>query len=149
MVRCTLLKGSAWCNEKKCMERCKGTFDIFFGAEHGMWKEDTRLEICSRCARITNEKAGKDRRHTSGGVFVAVDTNLGAVLGKEEGAVTSIPGNERRIAQALLNARGGMPSFSVYFCHSEGWTPRHEALMEAVVKEMQTCVLKTSRRVFG
>ena len=52
-------------------------------------------------ARITDESASsEDRKHTSGGVFVAVDSNLGAVVGTEEGAVESIPGNEGRIAQA-------------------------------------------------
>ena len=28
-----------------------------------------------------------------------------------------------------------MRSFSVYFSYSEGWTPRNEALFEAVVKQ--------------
>ena len=43
-------------------------------------------------ARITDEKAGgEDRKHTQGGVFVAVDSNLGAVIDKKEGAVTSNP----------------------------------------------------------
>ena len=42
----------------------------------------------------------EDRTHTTGGVFVAVDISLGAVIGKEEGAVELIPGNEGRIAQA-------------------------------------------------
>ena len=75
---------------------------------------------------------------TSGGVFVAVDSNLRAVLDKEEGAVTSIPGNERIIAQAWVNVRGGMRVLAVHFWHSEGWTPRSEALMEAVVKHART-----------
>ena len=51
--------------------------------------------------KITEEMTGDDdRKHTSGGVFVAIDSNLGAVVGAEEGAIESIPGNERRIAQA-------------------------------------------------
>ena len=58
-----------------------------------------------------------------------VDSNLGAVTGKEEGAFASIPGNEGRIDQAW-HVRGGMRVFSVYFWYSEGWTPRNEALME-------------------
>ena len=54
-------------------------------------------------ARITDETAGmEDRKHTSGGVFIAVDSNLGAVVGAEEGAVASIPGNEGRITQAWV-----------------------------------------------
>ena len=71
-------------------------------------------------ARITDETArSEDREHTSGGVFVAVDSNLGTVVGEREGAVASI--------QAWVNVRGGMQVFSVYFWHSEGWTPRNEA----------------------
>ena len=46
-------------------------------------------------ARITDERAGsKDRKHSSGGVFVAVDKILGAVVGGEEPAIGSIQGNE-------------------------------------------------------
>ena len=43
--------------------------------------------------------------------------------------------NEERIAQARVNVRGSLRVFSVYFWHSEGWTPRSEALLEAVVKQ--------------
>ena len=49
-----------------------------------------------------------DRKHTSGRVFVAVDSNLGAVVGVEEGTISSIPGNEGRSAQARVNVRGGL-----------------------------------------
>ena len=59
---------------------------------------------------------------------------MGAVVGEEEGAVASIPGNEGRITQAWENVRGGVRVFAVYFWHSEGWTPRNEALLEAVLK---------------
>ena len=94
--------------------------------------------LATVASRITDEKANsEDRRHTSGGVFVAIDSNLGAVVGKEEGAVTSIPGSEGRIAQAWVNVRGGMRVFSFYLWHSEGWTPRNEALMDAVVKQVR------------
>ena len=43
----------------------------------------------------------------------------------------SILGNEGR-AEEWVNVRGGMLVFAVYFWHSDGWPPRHEALMEAV-----------------
>ena len=90
-------------------------------------------------ARLTDERArSEDRMHTSGGVFVADDSNLGAVVGVEEGAIGSIPGNEGRIVQSWVNARGGLRVCSVYFWHSEGWTPRNEALMEAVLKQART-----------
>ena len=46
-------------------------------------------------ARITDERAGsEDQKHTSGGVFVAVDSNLEAIVGEKEGAVTAILGND-------------------------------------------------------
>ena len=49
---------------------------------------------------MSDENAGdEDRKHTPGGVFVAVDSNLEAVVGAEEGAIESIPGNAGRIAQ--------------------------------------------------
>ena len=55
--------------------------------------------------RVTVENASsEDRKHTSGGVFVAIDSNLNAVVVKAEGVVTSILGNEGRIAQAWVNA---------------------------------------------
>ena len=64
--------------------------------------------------RITNENANsEDHKHTSGSVFVAVDGNLGAVVGTEEEAVETIPSNEGRIAQAWVNVRGSMRVFSV------------------------------------
>ena len=55
--------------------------------------------------------------------FVAEDWTLG-VTDKEEGPVTSIPGNEGRFDQAWVRARGGMLVFAVYFWHSEGWTSK-------------------------
>ena len=43
-------------------------------------KEGWRL--AASAARITEEMAGdEDRKHTSGGVFLAIDSNLGAVVG--------------------------------------------------------------------
>ena len=57
-------------------------------------------------ARITDERASsEDRKHTSGGIFVAIDINLGAVVGAEEGAIASISGDEGRIAQAWVKVR--------------------------------------------
>ena len=69
---------------------------------------------------------------------MSVDNNLGAVVGAGEGTIDSISGNERRIAQAWVNVRGGLGVFPVYFWHSESWTPRNEALFEAVLKQAKT-----------
>ena len=91
-------------------------------------KEGWRL--AADAERITDETRGsEDRKHTSGGIFIAVDSNLGAVVGEEEGAVASIPGNEGRITRACVNVRGGMRIFAVYIWHSAGWPPRNEALL--------------------
>ena len=71
------------------MRRYKGTFDIFFGVAHRMRKEDMEEKFnkeakqgwrfAADAARITDEKAGsEDRKHSSGGVCVAIDSNLGA-----------------------------------------------------------------------
>ena len=70
--------------------------------------------------------------------FVTVDSNLGAVVGAEKWAIESIPSSEGRSAQAWVNARGGLRIFSVYLWHSEGWTPRNEAMLEAVLKRART-----------
>ena len=59
-----------------------------------------------------SQMKGEDRKHTSGGVFVAVDSNLGAVVDKEEEeAVGYIPGNEGRSAQAWVSVRGRYAGF--------------------------------------
>ena len=67
----------------------------------------------------------------------AWDSKMGPVIGKEEGAVASMPGNVRKIAQVRVNVQRHMRDFSVYSWHTERWTPRNEALMEAVVKQMR------------
>ena len=72
--------------------------------QHRNPSKDGALQLTA--ARITDENAGsEDRRHTAGGVFAAVCEQL---LTKEQGAVTSIPGNEGIIAHARVNVRGGM-----------------------------------------
>ena len=71
-------------------------------------------------------------------VITRQEEYLGAVVGAEEGAIESIPGNEGRIAQAWVNVRGGLHIFSVYCWHSEGWSSSNEAPMEAVLKRTRT-----------
>ena len=67
-------------------------------------------------ARITGEKAcSEDRKHTSGGVFVAVVGNLGAVVREEDGKLASTLGDEGRITQVWVDVQGDMRVFSVYF----------------------------------
>ena len=101
-------------HREKYLRRYKGKCDILFGIEHRIRKEEMEEQFnreakegwrfAADAARITNESAGsEDRKHTLGGVFVAVDSNLGGVVVAEEGAKSSIPGNEGRIAQAWVN----------------------------------------------
>ena len=68
------------------------------------------VSFAADAARITDERAGnEDQKHTSGGVFVAVDSNLGEVVGEKEERSSYInPRKLRRIAQAWVNVRGGM-----------------------------------------
>ena len=47
-------------------------------------------------------------------------------------------GNDRIIAQAWVNVRGGLRVFAVYVWRSEGWTLRNEAVMKAVVTQART-----------
>ena len=71
---------------------------------------------------------------------MAIHSDLGVVSDKAEGAATrSLPKNEGRITQAWVNVSGIVFFFlPVYLWHPEGWTPRNEALMEAVVKQART-----------
>ena len=82
-------------------------------------------KFAADAARITDDRAGsEDRKRTSGGVFVAIDSNVGAVVDKEEGTVTK----HGRMFEEVCG-------FCRKFWHSEGWTPRQKALMEGVVKQ--------------
>ena len=103
-----MLNGSVWSTYRKYMRRYKGKCDIFFGIELRLRKEDTEEQFdreakewrfAADAARITDETAGsEDRTHTSGGVFIAVDSTFGAVIReRKKGSVASIPGNEGRI----------------------------------------------------
>ena len=107
---------------EKYTRRYEGKCDVFFGIELRLRNEDMEEQFnreakegwrfAADAARITDERASsEDRKHTSGGVFVAVDSNLGPVVGTEEGAIVSIPGNEGSIAQAWVNVRGCLRVF--------------------------------------
>ena len=65
---------------------------------------------------------------------MTIDSDIDAVADKEEGAVICILGNERRIDHAWENITESIRGFAKQLWHSEGWTPRNEALMETVVK---------------
>ena len=56
-------------------------------------RKDGELRLMRRESQ-TKEQALKIRSTHQEVFFVAVDSNLGTVVGEKEGAVTSIPGNE-------------------------------------------------------
>ena len=62
---------------------------------------------------------------------------MGAVIGKEEVAVASIPGNEGRIAQAGVNLRWHA-CFLRFLLALGRLDPRNDALMKAVVIQGRT-----------
>ena len=77
-LRCALLNGLAWSTERKYMRRYKGTFDVFFGMEHRLRKEEMEEQFnregkegwrfAADAATITRARASsEDRTHTSGG----------------------------------------------------------------------------------
>ena len=44
-LRFALLNGSAWSTERRYMRRYKGTFDVFFGIEHRLRKEEMEAQF--------------------------------------------------------------------------------------------------------
>ena len=92
------------------------------------------MEVCGRRKKNHLRKGQAVRIRSTRRVefFVATDIGkgLGAVIDKA-GAVKSIPGTEDRIPQAWIDVGGCLRVFDVYSWHSEGWTARNEALMEA------------------
>ena len=97
--------------QKKYVRKYKESTEVlFFVLVHRMSRERRWRGSSSNnpskggadAARITDENAGsEDRKQTSGGVFVAIDSNVGAVIDTKK-VVMSIPGSERRIAQAWV-----------------------------------------------
>ena len=89
-VRCENRSKTVRCTERKFLRRYQGTFDIFFEIEHRMRREEIEESMqgwrfAADAAMITDECAGsEDRKHTSGGVFVAIDSSLGAVIDKKK-----------------------------------------------------------------
>ena len=64
------------------MRRYNGTFDVLFEEMEKQFNKETKegWRFAADAARITDERASsEDRTHTSGGVFVAIDSNIGPV----------------------------------------------------------------------
>ena len=132
----TLLSGSAWSTERKSMRRYRGTFDIFFGTEHRLRKEEMEEQFnkeakegwrfAADAARITDERAGReDHKRRIWRSFCGSRQQTGDSYWRE-----------RRSSK--VNVRGGMRMFAAYFWHTEGWSPSNEAVLEAVLKSART-----------
>ena len=67
------------------------------------------MEVCSGCSE--NQQTVRVVSAHQEEFFVAVDSNMGAVVGAEEGVIASISGNEGRITQAWVNVTGGLRVF--------------------------------------
>ena len=72
------------------------------------------------------------KKCTPGGVVVAVDTLRAS---SHKIAETSME-EEKSKAASWVNFQRGLHVFAVHFWHTEGWTCRHEALMEAVLSSV-------------
>ena len=89
-----------------------------------------RLEVCNERSTIVSTRQEE---------FLLQSTVTWELLWvQKKGQLSRFPENEGRIAQAWVNVRGGLRIFSVYFWHSEGWSSRNEALLEAVLKRTRT-----------
>ena len=129
--------------ERKYMRTCKGTFDIFSGIVHRMRKEEMEEQFnretkqgwrfAADAARNTNDNASSELQAHVGSRLCGQSAVIWeqSSIRKKELLCPSL-GNEGR-AEAWVNVRRGLQVFEVYFWHSDGWPPRHEALMEAVV----------------
>ena len=79
-MRCTLLNGPAWSTEKKYMRRYKGVFDIFFGVELRMRKEEMEEQFNKEAkegwsSTDVNASSG-NCEHALVGVLGATDSDL-------------------------------------------------------------------------
>ena len=93
----------------------------------------SNLKIAVDEARDTEESKGEENtKHTSGGVFIAIDGARSSVVHKEEGAMRAIPCNGGRLLQAWITVKAGLQAFfDISFWHSEGWSQRDDRLFEA------------------
>ena len=118
-INCALSTGSSFGTENAYIERYTGNVDVFFGIEHRMKGEEAEkqfnklanssLKIAVDEARDTEESKGEENtKHTSGGVFIAIDGARSSVVHKEEGAMRAIPCNGGRLFQASITVKAGL-----------------------------------------
>ena len=152
-ARCTLLNGATWNTEKKFMSRYKGTFDIFFGIEHKMRKEEMEEQFNDRSQIRTEDlqptqqessmkmPSSEDRKHTSGGVFCYSGQLLWEQLlaKKKKEQLSQFEATREELPKAWSTCARRCACFlSITSGTRKVWTPRNEALMEEVIKQART-----------
>ena len=133
---CILLNGSAWSTEKMFVEWYNGTCDIFFGdreqaEERGYGRNvqqrgEARMEVCSRRSKIhspTSMQAAKIARTRR----VVFRWRLRVVEEAKSRQVFFFDMKDDSLKHGYLSDED-WGFFAVYCWHSEGGTPRHEAL---------------------
>ena len=125
-VWCTLLNGSVWCTERKHTRRYTGTFDIFFGTEHRMRKEEMEEQVNKEAkqgwrfavdaARITDESASNlDRKHTSGRVVCGGrQQSWSSYWQRRRGSYVDSQKQRKNQLPKQVIVRGSMRVFAVY-----------------------------------
>ena len=143
-LKCTLRNGSAWNTERKYMRRYRGKCDIFFGIEHRLRQKEIKEQFNREAKgdgdlqRMQQESPMKEQavrivstRPVESSLQSAVTWEQLLEKKKEQWHESRQRGQDH---PGLGNVRGSMWVLSVFFWHSEGWTPRNEALLEAVSK---------------
>ena len=59
LLRCTLLNGPAWSTERTFLRKYKSTFDIFFGIEHRLRKEEMEEQFNKEAKEESCKRATK------------------------------------------------------------------------------------------
>ena len=143
-LKCTLLNGSARSTERKYIRRYRATFDIFFGdraqVEEGgnggaVQQRGEGWRFAADAARITDERAGsEDQKAYIGRSFCCSRQESGSSYWRERRS-SYVKG---RLSRFQVYVHGGMRMFAAYSWHTEGWSPRNEAILEAVPKRART-----------
>ena len=133
-VRCTLLNVSAWCTERKYVTRNRGTFDVFFGIDHRMRKEEKEEQFNKESKQGWRLAAGhsKDHRRTCKQWGSQTYVKRSSCCGQQQSWISykrrrrssHVDSGKRKtkLPQRRVNVRRGIKVFAVYIWHSEGWT---------------------------
>ena len=125
-MRFALLNGYAWRTMKNVRDRDGAQTQEAGNGGTVQQRGQVRMENCSWCSKSYRWKSKQwGSKAYVRRSFLEVDSNLGAVVGANEGAVASIWGTEGRVAQAWVNVKGGLRFLGVHLAirrlDSEEW----------------------------